>query len=240
MAYSNSNMLLVILAVVVLIAIIYYLNKNDEQPIHNNGTITNNNNNTRNYTNDNVHIPNNQVSSINNQAFNNPNYNNVSDSIFDELVSQYNGQDQKTIYTASDPMTNQFGPFTGYEQKRLINTGRPDLPYNDEYDQRDFVHKKKKFTRRTPDDVKDLFDVDKMLPQEIEHDWFDTEPLQSTKKIKGTHLIHPKIHMGVNTIGSSLKNGTHDIRGDIPNPKINVSPWGNSTIEPDTNLKGLC
>ena len=46
--------------------------------------------------------------------------------------------------------------------------------------------------------------------------------------------------MGANTISGSLRNGTHDIRGDIVNPKIPVSPWGNSTIEPDTNIKGIC
>lgn len=33
---------------------------------------------------------------------------------------------------------------------------------------------------------------------------------------------------GINTIGSSLKNPTYDIRGNIPNPKFAVSPWGNS------------
>jgi len=103
-----------------------------------------------------------------------------------------------------------------------------------------FLIKKNKFTKRTPDDVKDLFDINKMLPQEIEKDWFDVEPLLTTKKIKGTHLLHPKVHMGVNTVASSLRNGTHDIRGDIPNPKFPISPWLNSTIEPDTNLKGIC
>ncbi len=48
---------------------------------------------------------------------------------------------------------------------------------------------------------------------------FDVEPLMGTKKIKGTHLIHPKVHMGVNTIQNSLKNGTHDIRGDYTKSK---------------------
>ena len=76
-----------------------------------------------------------------------------------------------------------------------------------------------------------------MLPVETE-DWFDIEPLQGAKKIKGTHLIHPKAHMGVNTVGSSLRNGGRDPRGTIPNPKLRgISPWGNSTIDEDTNLK---
>lgn len=105
-------------------------------------------------------------------------------------------------------------------------------------DPRDFYYKKKKYTRRTPDDLKDLFNVDEMLPQEKE-DWFDIEPLQTTKKIKSNQLVHPKVHMGIGTIGSSKKNATHDIRGNVPIEK-SVFPWMNSTIDPDTNLKSLC
>jgi hypothetical protein len=237
MANLNSNMLLAIFAGVVLIAIIYYLNKNDDQPIPNSGTISNN------ATINNTQRP---MLPMQQQAINNRNHDEISDSIVDELVSQYNVDDRPRNgsavgYSPSDPMANDYGQFNGYAKRKQLNMKNMELPYSDnEYDNRDFSYKKKKFTKRTPDDIKDLFDVQKMLPQEIEEDWFDVEPLQSTKKIKGTHLIHPKVHMGVNTVGSSLKNGTHDIRGDVPNPKINVSPWMNSTIEPDTNLKGIC
>jgi hypothetical protein len=59
-------------------------------------------------------------------------------------------------------------------------------------------------------------------------DWFDVVPIQTTKKIKG-----------VTTITSSLKNRTYDIRGDVPNPKINVLSWNISTIVPDTNIRGI-
>jgi hypothetical protein len=125
--------------------------------------------------------------------------------------------------TASDPMMKPY----------------KNIDDNLESDPREFVYKKKKFIKRTPDDVKDLFDIEKMLPQEIEDDWFDVEPLRTTKRIKG-NLLHPKYLIGVDTIRSSKKNSTHDIRGDIPTPKICISPWNNSTIEPDNNIRGLC
>lgn len=131
--------------------------------------------------------------------------------------------DQDNQIRANESFANQFENFTLEED-----------------DKRDFIYKKKKFTKRTPEDIKDLFDVDKMLPQEIEDDWFDTSPLMTAKKIKGSNLINPKKNIGINTVQSSLRNATHDIRGDIPNPKINISPWNNSTIDPDTNIKGLC
>jgi hypothetical protein len=71
-------------------------------------------------------------------------------------------------------------------------------------------------------------------------DWLDVEPLQIIKKTRGAHLINPKVYGGVNTIGSTLGVRMYDIRGDLPIPKINVSPWMNSTIEPDANIKNIC
>ncbi|AEX61516.1 hypothetical protein [Acanthamoeba polyphaga mimivirus] len=164
----------------------------------------------------------------------------ISDSVLDTLLSKYNDADD---FCASDPALNdEYSPFDDYIKKRNIDMRKMEQPYfeKEEDDERNFDYKKHKFTKRTPDDINDLFDVNKMLPQETEDGWFDVVPQQCTKKIKGTHLIHPKVHMGINTIGSSLKNGSHDIRGDIPNPKINVSLWNNSTIDPDTNIKGFC
>ena len=84
----------------------------------------------------------------------------------------------------------------------------------------------------------DLFNIDKYLPQEVNDKWFDIVP--EPISVKNRHLINITKPIGVNTIGQSLKNPTYDIRGAPPNPKFVVSPFLNSTIEPDTNLKGLC
>jgi hypothetical protein len=155
----------------------------------------------------------------------------LSDSIINGLANKFSARrNSASEPSPSDPSSKGYADFNSHD-KRTDSDRTSDTH---------FTYKKNKFVRRTPDDIKDLFDVDKMLPQEIEDDWFDVEPLQSTKKIKGCHLIHPKFHMGVNTVGSSLRNATHDPRGDIPNPKINISPFNNSTIEPDTNIRGFC
>ena len=53
---------------------------------------------------------------------------------------------------------------------------------------------------------------------------------------KNRHLINvskPIAPIGVNTICST--SGNYDIKGIPPNPKFVVSPWINSTIEPDTD-----
>jgi len=83
----------------------------------------------------------------------------------------------------------------------------------------------------------DLFDVDKYLPQEVNDDWFEVqaEPIS----VKNRHLINITKPIGINTIGTSLKNASHDLRGSPACPKFVVAPWLQSSIEPDTNLKPL-
>ena len=83
----------------------------------------------------------------------------------------------------------------------------------------------------------DLFDVDKYLPQEVNDDWFEVQP--EPISVKNRHLINITKPIGINTIGSSLKNASHDIRMAPMCPKMVVSPFLNSSIEPDINLKSL-
>ena len=45
--------------------------------------------------------------------------------------------------------------------------------------------------------------------------------------------------IGVNTVGQSLKNPSYDLRSAPACPKFVVSPFLNSTIEPDFNIKSL-
>lgn len=84
------------------------------------------------------------------------------------------------------------------------------------------------------------FDLKSFLPQESNDEWFKTDFSQAKYKIENNDLINTdKYILGVNTTGSS-KHGGHDIRGTIPNPKFNVSPWNGSSWEPDTNVKSWC
>lgn len=88
--------------------------------------------------------------------------------------------------------------------------------------------------KHTPDD---LFKVGKLLPQETNPAWFEVMP--EPIKVKNRHLVNVTRPIGVNTIGSSLKNASHDLRGSPPCPKFVVSPWMQSSIEPDLNIMGL-
>jgi hypothetical protein len=47
------------------------------------------------------------------------------------------------------------------------------------------------------------------------------------------NLLSPTYLAGIDTIGSSLRNGNLQLRSEPPNPISNVSIWNNSTITPD-------
>ena len=108
------------------------------------------------------------------------------------------------------------------------------------------------FQRPIPQEARpDVVDINKnnvknynakdFLPKEINKQWFDTDFSQAKFNINDDKLINTERYViGINTVGQSLKNASYDIRGTVPNPKFTVSPWNNSTYEPDMNLRPLC
>jgi len=95
-----------------------------------------------------------------------------------------------------------------------------------------YEQKKKKFT------TSELYDSEKLLPQEVNKDWLEVMP--DPIKVKNRHLININKPIGTDTVGSSLKIASHDLRGNIPAPKFVISPFLNSSVEPDINTKGFC
>jgi hypothetical protein len=86
----------------------------------------------------------------------------------------------------------------------------------------------------------DKFNAEAMLPKEKNKDWFD-DPYESTS-VKNTHLINIYRPIGINSIQTTLKNASHDLRSAPIAPKFVISPFLNSSYEPDTNLRNqsLC
>lgn len=68
--------------------------------------------------------------------------------------------------------------------------------------------------------------------------WDESNP--QIKHVEGNAWLNERKFLGMYSVGSSLRNATHDIRRDVPNPQMTVSPWNNTTIMPDSNSKGLC
>lgn len=46
-------------------------------------------------------------------------------------------------------------------------------------------------------------------------------------------------HIGINTVGQTLRNANRQLRSEPPNPQVKVSPWNQTTIETDINRRPL-
>lgn len=65
---------------------------------------------------------------------------------------------------------------------------------------------------------------------------FDYAP----KDLQGMNFLSAHESIGIDTIGSSLRNANVSIREEPANPKTMVCPWNQSTIDPDPHRKSLC
>jgi hypothetical protein len=69
---------------------------------------------------------------------------------------------------------------------------------------------------------------------------FDTAPGDLGQGIlDGISYIDAGFHIGVNTVGQSLRNANRQLRSEPANPQVAVSPWLMSTIAPDLERKPL-
>ena len=57
--------------------------------------------------------------------------------------------------------------------------------------------------------------------------------------LKGVNFLDAGYHVGVNTIGQSLRNANLGLRSEPANPQVKVSPWMNTTIGPDLQRSPL-
>ena len=63
-----------------------------------------------------------------------------------------------------------------------------------------------------------LFDVNKYLPSKVNDDWFEVQ--SKSISFKNRQLINISKSIGTNTIGTSLKGASHDLRGAPECPKF--------------------
>jgi hypothetical protein len=86
------------------------------------------------------------------------------------------------------------------------------------------------------------FSAKEFLPKEINENWFETNLNNAQNELEQDKLIEVnRFCYGIDSVGSSLKNASRDIRGSgTSNPKLVVSPWMNSSYEPDLNIKSWC
>ncbi len=69
-----------------------------------------------------------------------------------------------------------------------------------------------------------------LLPSDSNNEWAKLNP---SADLKNVNLLSAGHHTGINTVGGSLRNANLQVRSEPPNPRTDVGPWQNTTIEPD-------
>jgi len=78
-----------------------------------------------------------------------------------------------------------------------------------------------------------LLSPEELLPKQgLGASWTATNPV-GMGDLKGGNFLSSGYHAGINTVSSTLRNANLDLRSDPPNPRKPISPFLNSTIEPD-------
>ena len=78
-----------------------------------------------------------------------------------------------------------------------------------------------------------------LLPKDAaESKWARVNPAGGGN-ISDQNYLTAGYHVGVNTVGQSMRNANLQLRSEIPNPQNAVGPWLISTIEPDLRQNTL-
>ena len=86
---------------------------------------------------------------------------------------------------------------------------------------------------------RDRLTADDLLPKDAaDSKWAQINP-SGGGNISDQNYLTAGYHVGVNTVGQSLRNANLQLRSEIPNPQDAVGPWMISTIEPDLRQNTL-
>ena len=81
-----------------------------------------------------------------------------------------------------------------------------------------------------------MMDPKDLLPKDANNEWSNIMPANDLKDVQMLNAGH---HVGINTVGSSLRNANLQVRSEPVIPQTNIGPWNNTTIEPDNLRRGF-
>jgi hypothetical protein len=83
-----------------------------------------------------------------------------------------------------------------------------------------------------------MLDSKDLLPSQANTKWAQSNP-SGQGSLSDKNFLNAGFHVGMNTVGQSLRNSNLQLRSEPANPQTKVSPWLQSTIDPDLNRKPL-
>ena len=83
-----------------------------------------------------------------------------------------------------------------------------------------------------------VVDPKELLPKGNGNGWSKLNPM-GAGDLQNVNLLQAGYHIGIDTVGQSLRNANLQLRSEPANPQLNIGPWNNTTIEPDFNRRPL-
>ncbi len=77
-----------------------------------------------------------------------------------------------------------------------------------------------------------MTDPSQLLPKDSNSEWSQMNP-RGSGQLQGINLLSAGALIGINTVGSTLRNPNLQLRSEPANPQSYNGPWQNSTIQPD-------
>ena len=71
-----------------------------------------------------------------------------------------------------------------------------------------------------------------LLPKDENSEWARLNP-SGNGSLDNVNLLKAGYHVGIDTVGNTLRNANLQVRSEPANPQVNVGPWNNTTIQPD-------
>ena len=71
---------------------------------------------------------------------------------------------------------------------------------------------------------KDVLSSADLLPQDADSKYAQANP-NGQGALQDKNFLTAGFHVGVNTVGQSLRNANRQLRSEPPNPQVKVSPW---------------
>ena len=85
---------------------------------------------------------------------------------------------------------------------------------------------------------KDVLSSADLLPRDANSLWAQVNP-SGQGSLADQNFLTAGFHVGINTVGQTLRNANRQLRSEPLNPQVKVSPWLQTTIEPDINRRPL-
>ena len=85
---------------------------------------------------------------------------------------------------------------------------------------------------------KEIADPSQLLPKDNNGQFSQMNPM-GAGEVKDVSLLRAGYHIGINTVGQSMRNANLQLRSEPANPQLDTGPWNTTTIGPDFNRRPL-